>query len=107
MITSKKNRMIITICGSLQFKDEMMKITEKMTLQGHCMLSIVYPTKATINAYSKKEKEILGKMHKERIKISDAILVININDYIGSSTKEEIEFAKNLNKEVIYYTDIR
>ena len=45
-------------------------------------------------------------MHKERIKLSDAILVVNVNDYIGSSTKSEIEFAKSLNKEIIYYTDI-
>lgn len=45
-------------------------------------------------------------MHKERIKLSDAILVVNVNDYIGSSTKSEIEFAKSLNKEIIYYTDL-
>ena len=49
---------------------------------------------------------MIDKMHKERIKLSDAILVVNVNDYIGSSTKSEIEFAKSLNKEIIYYTDI-
>lgn len=45
-------------------------------------------------------------MHKERIKLSDAILVVNIDHYIGSATKSEIEFAKALNKEIIYYTNI-
>ena len=49
---------------------------------------------------------MLDKMHKEKIKLSDAILVVNVNNYIGSSTKSEIEFAKKLNKEIIYYTDI-
>lgn len=49
---------------------------------------------------------MLGKMHKERIKLSDAILVVNVDNYIGSSTKNEIEFAKSLNKEIIYYTDL-
>ncbi len=97
---------IITVCGSLKFKDEIMQITEKMALQGNCMLSIVYPTKKDKDAYTDEEKEILGKMHKERIKISDAILVVNIDNYIGSSTISEIEFAKKLNKEIIYYTDI-
>ena len=97
---------IITVCGSLKFKDEIMQITEKMALQGDCMLSIVYPTKKDKDAYTDEEKEILGKMHKERIKISDAILVVNIDNYIGSSTISEIEFAKKLNKEIIYYTDI-
>lgn len=94
---------IITVCGSLKFKDEIMKITEKMALQGNCMLSITYPTKF---AYTEEEKEMLGKMHKEKIRISDAVLVVDIDDYIGSSTKSEIELAKALNKEVIYYTDI-
>ena len=45
-------------------------------------------------------------MHKEKIKISDAILVVNVNNYIGSSTKSEIEYAKSLGKEIIYYTDL-
>ena len=49
---------------------------------------------------------MLDKMHKERIKMSDAILVVNVDDYIGNSMKKEIEFAKSLNKEIIYYTDL-
>lgn len=97
---------IITVCGSLKFKDEIIKITEKMSLQGNCMLSIIYPTNSDKDAYTVEEKAILGKMHKERIKISDAVLVVNVDNYIGSSTKSEIEFAKALNKEIIYYTDI-
>ena len=48
---------------------------------------------------------MLSQMHKEKIKISDAILVVNVNNYIGASTQNEIEFAKSLNKEIIYYTD--
>lgn len=97
---------VITVCGSLRFMKEIMEITEKMDLQGNCMLSIVYPTKPDKADYTDEEKAILGKMHKERIKISDAILVVNVDNYIGSSTKSEIEFAKSLNKEIIYYTDL-
>ena len=37
--------------------------------------------------------------------MSDAILVINVNNYIGNSTNLEIEYAKKLGKKVIYYTD--
>lgn len=97
---------IITVCGSLKYKNEIMQITEKMALQGNCMLSIVYSTKSDKATYTDEEKDILANMHKERIKISDAILVVNIDNYIGSQTRNEIEFAKALNKEIIYYTDI-
>lgn len=97
---------IITVCGSLRFIKEIMEITEKMDLQGNCMLSIIYPTKPNKNDYTDEEVIMLDKMHKERIKLSDAILVVNVDNYIGSSTKREIEFAKSLNKEIIYYTDL-
>ncbi|MFR5876684.1 MAG: hypothetical protein ACLUFN_09375 [Eubacterium sp.] len=97
---------IITVCGSLKYKEEIMKITEQMALQGNCMLSIVYPAKSDQDVYTDEEKDILGKMHKERIRISDAVLVVDIDNYIGRATKSEIEFAKALDKEIIYYTDI-
>lgn len=97
---------IITICGSLKFKDEMMKIAEKMELDGNCVITPIYPTNPDKDAYTDEEADMLDKMHKEKIKISNAILVVNVDNYIGSSTKSEIEFAKTLNKEIIYYTDI-
>lgn len=97
---------IITVCGSLRFRKEIMEITEKMALQGNCMLSIVYPAKPDKDDYTDEEIAMLGKMHKERIKLSDAILVVNVDHYIGNSTENEIEFAKSLNKEIIYYTDL-
>lgn len=97
---------VITVCGSYKFKKEMIEITEKMTLKGNCMLTPNELAKSDKNAYTKEEALLIDKMHKEKIKLSDAILVVNVNNYIGNSTKSEIEFAKSLNKEIIYYTDI-
>ena len=97
---------IITVCGSYKFKKEMMEITEKMALKGNCMITPIELTKKSKDAYTEDELLILGKMHKEKIKVSDAILVVNVDNYIGSSTKSEIEYAKSLNKEILYYTDL-
>lgn len=98
---------VITVCGSLRFVKEMMEITEKLELEGNCMLVPIYnPTRPNKDAFTNEEAMMLDKMHKERIKLSDAILVVNVNNYIGSSTSREIEFAKSLNKEIIYYTDL-
>ena len=94
---------IITVCGSLKFYKEMMDITEKMELQGNCMLVPIYnPSKSSKDDFTEEEVLMLDKMHKERIKLSDAILVVNVNDYIGSSTKSEIEYALKNNKVVKY-----
>ena len=97
---------IITVCGSYKFKKEMVEITEKLALEGNCMLTPIELTKSGKDAYTEEEALMLDKMHKEKIRISDAILVVNIDEYIGNSTKSEIEFAKSLNKEILYFTDL-
>lgn len=96
---------IITVCGSFKFKDEMMKTAEQLELTGNVALIPIFPLN-NINAFTEEELIMLGKIHKEKIKLSDAILVVNVNSYIGNSTKSEIEFAESLNKEIIYYTDL-
>lgn len=96
---------IVTICGSLKFKEEMMIQAEKMALEGYCILTPVYPV---INKGRTQEQLLkLKEEHFKRIELSDAILVLNKNNYIGDSTKQEIEYAKRLGKEIIYYSDLK
>lgn len=97
---------IITICGSYKFKRQMIEIAEKLTLEGNCVLMPNELTRPDKESYSQSEAMMFYKMHKEKIKLSDAILVVDVNGYIGSSTKSEIEFAKELGKDIIYYSDI-
>ena len=96
---------IITLCGSLKFQEEMMKVAEKMTLEGNCILTPVYPV---LKNYKRTDEQLetFKEAHFRRIELSDAILVINVNNYIGNSTSLEIEYAKKLGKEIIYYTDL-
>lgn len=95
---------IVTVCGSLKYQNEMMEISERMAKQGNCMLTPVYPTGKY--GCNDEEKKLLGEAHFERIKLSDSILVVNVENYIGESTNKEIEYAKSLGKEIIYYTDL-
>ena len=97
---------IITVCGSMKYKKEMMEITEKFALEGNCMITPIYLTKSTKDEYTAEDSFTLGKIHREKIKLSDAILVVNVDNYIGESTSKEIEYARSLNKEILYYTDL-
>lgn len=97
---------IITVCGSLSFQKEMMEIAEKLELSGDCVIVPIYPVRAGKADYTDQEIEMFDNMHREKIKMADAILVVNVNHYIGSSTKNEIAFAQSLNKEILYYTDL-
>jgi len=96
---------IITLCGSLKFQKEMMTIAEKMALEGYCILTPVYPISEN---FERTEEQLikLKEAHLKRIELSDAVLVVNVNNYIGDSTKLEIEYAKKLGKEIMYYTDL-
>ena len=97
---------VIAVCGSLKFYEEMMEAAEKMELKGNCMLVPIFnPKRPHKDDFSEEEAKILDEAHKIRIKLADAIYVINVDGYVGSSTKSEIEFAKSLNKEIMYYMD--
>lgn len=93
---------IITICGSLKFKNEMIEVAEKLELQENAVITPIYPTNSNKDAYTDEQVDVLDKMHKEKIKISDAIYVVNVGGYIGTSTRSEIEYAKSLGKEILY-----
>ena len=92
---------VITICGSYRFKKEMIDIAEKLTLEGNCVLMPNELSRSNKDDYSQEEALMIDKMHKEKIKLSDDILVVNVDGYIGNSTKN-----KSLNKDIIYYMDV-
>ncbi len=96
---------VITICGSMRYSKEMMKISEELELKkGYAVIQCVYNVDGL--KYEGLDASILDKIHRKKIDISDAIYVVNIDGYIGDSTKKEIEYALNSGKEVIYHEKI-
>lgn len=60
------------------------------------------------NKFSKEEWDILQEIALRKLKDQDAILVLDVDNYIGSETKEEIEYAREiLNKPVYYLSQLR
>ena len=97
-----KNAKVITICGSLNFRDEMMRVSEELELQRNCVLSVIYPVGHEKDNITEDQAKILFDMHKQKIRMSDAIFVVNVGGYIGSGVKSEIDYAKGLGKEILY-----
>lgn len=92
---------IITLCGSTRFKDEFMAVQKKLTLEGNIVISLgVFAHSGDI--ISNEEKIMLGEMHKRKIDMSDEIFVINVDGYIGDSTRAEIEYAKLCGKKISF-----
>ncbi len=92
---------VVTICGSMKFRNQMMQIAEELELKNnYAVIQCVYGNNS--NKYSQSDKDILAKLHFKKIDISDAIYVVNVNGYIGDATKKEIEYAKSLQKEILF-----
>ena len=92
---------VITICGSLKFKDEMLLIAEKLSLEGNCVLTPIFPV-SNDKEFTSEQLNNFKDEHLKRIELADAIFVVNKNNYIGDSTLREIYYAKSLKKDILY-----
>ena len=98
----KNKYKIITLCGSIKFKEEFIKVQEKLTLKGNIILTPNFFNSMKKEDIKEETKEMLDKMHKQKIDMSDEIFVINVEGYIEESTRNEIEYAKAKGKKVSY-----
>ncbi|MDH6366405.1 MULTISPECIES: hypothetical protein [unclassified Breznakia] len=96
---------VVTICGSMKFASQMKDIAANLELQHkYVVFQCVYVDSST--KLSENEILILNNIHKRKIEICDAIYVVNIQGYIGHTTKEEIAYAKQIGKEVLYHEQL-
>ena len=109
----KERPKIITLCGSTRFTDEMLVKQWELTKQGYIVLSWCALPSSYFNGLDKAHigdqegvKEIVDEVHKRKIDISDEIFVLNIDGYIGESTRSEIEYAKEHGKSIGYLEDL-
>lgn len=93
---------VITLCGSTKFKKEFEEEMMRLTLEGNIVISVGVFGHADNIALTTIQKIELDQIHKRKIDMADAIHVINVDSYIGSSTKSEILYAKTLGKAVTF-----
>ena len=80
-------------------------MAQKLAFEGNCVLTPTYPVLKDITI-SDEQIKYLKDEHFKRIELSNAIFVIDKNSYIGDSTNSEIEYAKKLGKEILYYSNL-
>ncbi len=92
---------VICMCGSLKYTSILMQETEKLTLEGYNVISVIYETKDR-DSYTDEDIRLFTQLHFQKIDLSDAIYVVNVNGHIGDGTKKDIEYAEQTGKEIIY-----
>ena len=94
---------VITLCGSTRFKDQFLEAQKRLTLKGNIVISVgLFGHSGDEEVWTPGMKEMLDNMHKRKIDMADAIYVINVGRYIGSSTRSEIEYAEKNGKRIMY-----
>ncbi len=94
---------VITLCGSTRFKEQFLEAQKRLTLEGNIVISVgLFGHSGDEEVWLPGTKEMLDNMHKRKIDMADAIYVINVDGYIGSSTRSEIEYAKENGKQVLF-----
>lgn len=99
---------IVCLCGSTRFYDEFQAANYELTMAGEIVLSVGFYPHSSEQAHgetigiTEDQKLQLDELHKRKIDLCDYVMVLNVNGYIGESTRGEIEYAKANNKPVSY-----
>ena len=101
---------VVTLCGSIRFKDAFAEAQKRLTLDGCIVISVgLFGHSGDDEVWDGMDegalsatKEMLDDMHKRKIDMADEIFVIDVGGYIGESTRDEIEYAIANGKGVDY-----
>ena len=122
--------MIITICGSIAFYNEMLDVKEKLEQLGHQVKLPPFEVKddngnmiPVKEYYSIRKaetddtswiwdrKEEAMRLHFQKVEWSDAVLILNhdkngVSNYVGANTLLELGLAFHLNKKLFLLNNI-
>ena len=96
---------IICLCGSTRFMEAFFVAGWRFTLEGIIVLSIGVCKHANDHggeALGQDVADKLDELHLRKIDLADSVFVLNVDGYIGESTRKEIEYAKSKNKPIRY-----
>lgn len=101
---------VVCLCGSTRFSEAYQQANLQETLAGRIVLTIGADMKSDNELFTSmsevelaETKQRLDSLHLQKIDLSDSILVLNVDGYIGESTKREIEYATQAGKLVRYW----
>lgn len=71
--------------------------------KGHSVIQCVYNEKGA--PCDEVNMENLNIAHRKKIEIADAVYIVDIDKYLGESTKSEIRYAQERGMKVIFHSE--
>lgn len=98
---------IVCLCGSTRFSEAYQRANLEETLAGRIVLTIGCDTRSDNDLFKDKSPDELERIKKEldwlhlrKIDLADEILVLNVDGYIGNSTRNEVNYARARGKRI-------
>jgi 8-oxo-dGTP pyrophosphatase MutT (NUDIX family) len=102
---------IICLCGSTKFYEAFQLANYQETMKGHIILTVGFFMHRPEMVHGHQlgctveQKVMLDDLHKRKIDLCDEIFVLDVGQYIGSSTQSEIQHAKLMGKPIRYLSE--
>jgi len=110
--TGRLRPTVVCLCGSTRFSEAFQQAQLDETLAGKIVLTIGCNMKSDADLFAhmtQKERDDLkarlDELHLRKIDMSDEVLVLSADGYIGSSTRNEIDYALSLGKTIRWLED--
>lgn len=107
-----KKPKVVCFCGSTRFAQWFMIERWKLEKQGIITLGInilpegYFPKENHHGAEQEGVKHILDELHLRKIDLADEVVILNIDGYIGESTRRELDYALSIGKPIEYLEPI-
>lgn len=101
---------IVCLCGSTRFMDAFFDAGWAETLAGKIVLSVGVCKHAKDHggeALGPEVVRLLDELHLRKIDLADEVLVLNVGGYIGESTRNELEYAREKGKRIRFLEPVK
>ena len=94
---------IVCLCGSGRFREAFDQAEFAETLAGRIVLTIGCNCHDVArSAELAQHKPMLDELHLRKIDLASEVYILNVDGYIGESTRRELEYAKAHSKLIRY-----
>lgn len=93
---------IVCLCGSTRFKQAFIDANFRETMASRIVLSVGWFGHADREIYTPtpEEKAKLDELHLRKIDLADTVMILNVGGYIGESTRNELNYAREQGKRI-------
>ena len=93
---------VVAIIGSSKFKDQQLGVAQRLTLHGNIVLVTGFWHHRDMVPITDEQKERIDRLTLAKIDLAEQVHVVNVNGYVGESTKRQIAYANETLKPVHY-----